>query len=84
MNNIQNANCVVDCCLVSTDSFQLLQPTMPEGPQNPRITLLHVLYLMAREGINRIKQYGAPECILGGFRRYHRWYDGWKPTVQSS
>ena len=52
-----------------------------EGPDNRRITAAYIVYLLAREGLNRVRAIGAKQLNLDGCERWHRWYDGkpfWK------
>lgn len=72
--HIAAADCSVDCWVFS---IGLNIPGSAENPTNHNITAPYVLYLVAREGLNRVRGILAPQDLtVEGFRRHFRWYDG--------
>ena len=74
---IAAADCPVDCWVFQIGLNILQTPGSAEGPTNRKITAPYVLYLVAREGLNRVRGILAPQDLtIEGFRRHFRWYDG--------
>ncbi len=75
-DEIRNANCPVDCWMIPISCNKLPNPGAQEGPNNRRVTLLYVFYLVTREGLARARANTAPQVSLGGYQRDFRYFDG--------